>query len=143
MNREIKFRAWNNNSNKMYYDSEVKYRTDLCILLEGDLQTIYIDGSGSYEVDGADEEYEIMQYIGIKDKNGKEIYEGDILKYPGDRFCVVVFNTVFSIFQRKWFGEALKFKSNSNFDSTIFGLNTGLIAEVIGNIYENPKLLRS
>lgn len=67
-----------------------------------------------------------MQYTGLKDKNGKEIYEGDITT-DGDMICRVEYDVpVFT----------LKSISNGN-DYNPFYENL----EVIGNIYENPELL--
>jgi len=59
--REIKFRAWNKENKKMDY--------------------FHLTHGDSYGIGGdIFPEYEIMQYTGLKDKNGKEIYEGDIMK---------------------------------------------------------------
>ena len=60
----------------------------------------------------------IMQFTGLKDKNGKEIYEGDIMKNYDYHFFVVEWN-----------------KKNARWDNC-FG------REVIGNIYENPELIK-
>ena len=71
-----------------------------------------------------------MQSTGLKDKNGTEIYEGDIVKNIYDEIYVV-----------KWFdaGFHLEEKYNGGFD--YFELHFGDNKEVIGNIYENPELL--
>lgn len=66
---------------------------------------------------------EIMQFTGILDKNGKEIYEGDVIKYL--QFTIII----------KWIEDKAKFNI---FDYT--GINSNNI-EVIGNIYENPELV--
>lgn len=74
--------------------------------------------------------YDAMQSTGLKDKNGTEIYEGDIVKNIYDEIYVV-----------KWFdaGFYLEEKYNGGFDYS--ELHFGDNKEVIGNIYENPKLL--
>lgn len=74
--------------------------------------------------------YDAMQSTGLKDKNGTEIYEGDIVKNIYDEIYVV-----------KWFdaGFHLEEKYNGGFD--YFELHFGDNKEVIGNIYENPELL--
>ena len=69
MNREIKFRAWHNNAKR--------YMEDLCLYLDsGELG----DVSECFHNLESREDYILEQYTGLKDKNGKEIYEGDILQ---------------------------------------------------------------
>ena len=76
--------------------------------------------------------YKIMQYTGLKDKNGVEIYEGDIVKikcYDKNFIGKVVFNTAHLEYQ---------LIDKDNFYSEIWDK---LEPEVIGNIYDNPELL--
>ena len=74
-------------------------------------------------------EFILMQYTGLKDKNGKEIYEGDVVKCSSGCPHQVVW-------QHDFFGMPMWYLS---------GLNEGYAwtetEEVIGNIYENPELL--
>lgn len=110
MNREIKFRAWSVYDQKMFYDVQETYDS-------------YWEQSFGSLLDN--EDWFVMQYTGLKDKNGKEIYEGDILKgdEPG-------FNDVVVYKENKFILEPLG-------DDCIYWELT----EVIGNIYENPELL--
>jgi len=95
------------------------------------------DGIVVYKGDGHFEEerfhhYEIMQYTGLKDKNGKEIYEGDILKLqPEEGMIVEVVNRPelngYGVIDKEGWQGQLSNKSNH---------------EIIGNIYENPDLLQ-
>ena len=83
------------------------------------------------------------QYIGILDKNGKEIYEGDILTVidPNgelNRQCQVEYVS-------QWSGYPYESLDGfGDFDVTTIGwaIELGYVFEVIGNIYENPELLK-
>lgn len=76
----------------------------------------------------------VMQFTGLLDKNGKEIYEGDIVKTSTDKALVIGWSPRFASFVimsaawmfTHWFGEAMD----------------ALDCEVIGNIYENQNLLK-
>jgi uncharacterized phage protein (TIGR01671 family) len=96
------------------------------------LQSIYsID---EFLVIPTSEKYPLMQYTGLKDKNKNEIYEGDFIKVLGDK-C-----TVF------WQQGAFKFQNISNYNiQPLFDfatINKCVAYEVIGNVYENPELLK-
>ena len=75
----------------------------------------------------------VRQFTGLHDKNGKEIYEGDILKtFPiisSDKIAYDSFNVV------------VRFTSSSWIANGVLGKRQAEISEVIGNIHENPELL--
>lgn len=114
MTREIKFRAWDKDEKKLYAVRDVDF----------DTHTVTIAGVTSnlgFYLTYPDRCI-LMQYTGLKDKNGKEIYEGD----------VVTARNVSGIAVVKW--------EDGGFVApmSIF-INKEM--EIIGNIYENPNLL--
>lgn len=120
--KEYKFRAWDSLAEKMYSWTE---------LLNQNLKNIFTipEQCG----------YHLMQYTGLKDKNGKEIYEGDIIFIKGETKLLDIKGKV----------------EYSNTFAQFIITNTGSIVneteplgdyeeeniEVIGNIYDNPELL--
>jgi uncharacterized phage protein (TIGR01671 family) len=120
MSREIKFRAWDKATNKMHYQVN-KPRTDENRANELKIQFGCTNYSARTEKKyiGGDC---LMQFTGLLDKNGKEIFEGDILShryYSKPVICEFV-------------DGSLIFGDISKYDKSL---------EVIGNIYENPELL--
>jgi len=125
--REIKFRAWDNYDKRMLQD--VGYHP---FIIEQ-----YTDykptENGAYLISPKFDNYVLMQYTGLKDKNGKEIYEGDILGLSGfvshkvgfedGSFVMIPVDRIQSI---NW--EHYRISHYTHY-------------EVIGNIYENKELL--
>lgn len=89
------------------------------------------------------DDIELMQYTGLKDKNGIEIYEGDILKYPYVRSSSV--NYTIEIGAIEWSDEYCGFIIDEVQNIGGFcGIESKHMneLEVIGNIYENPELFK-
>jgi uncharacterized phage protein (TIGR01671 family) len=130
--REIKFRVYDKAIKKMHVVGSDTHDSFTCF--NGDVQYYNLqNGEGS----GEHGDYKLMQFTGLKDKNGKEIYEGDVVNVPmhDDWSGVVVFT-----------GDcqyALKGRSTSGNDAYLLFSQIYLAAcEVIGNIYENHELLK-
>jgi hypothetical protein len=112
MEREIKFRA--------YYQKI----TDNKWVIEGEYTLKDLTDKG---IQFDQMRIKWCQYTGLKDKNGKEIYEGDLLQREGHDYNHLV----------KWWDYSAGFNMAWVSDS----LRVGMEIEIIGNIYENPELL--
>ena len=150
MNKDIKFRAWDE-LRKIMYSSKC---INLLLHFDGKLQST--DDKGNILGTINTPEMIIMQYTGLKDKNGKEIYEGDILKVKTswynsnkdnakDRFNSCIRGETFWSVEHKIFNNFIGFRVYGIDRRFNKPLNPNMIincdAEVIGNIYENPELL--
>lgn len=131
--REIKFRAWDSNHGVM-----------CCVLV---IDGWGNDNCGKFSILGRDSQNgmyrplyvdRLMQFIGMKDKNGVEIYEGDVIRGHTGRYqvdCVV-----------RWSQGNCGFIAEPTIiERTYLCLNPGSTKryEVIGNIYENPELVNN
>ncbi|WP_431030097.1 YopX family protein [Lysinibacillus sp. LZ02] len=139
--REIKFRAWDKKTKELFPVHELTYGRNGGHLTtvkgythdEKDIWNVY---GGHFMMYANAPRYVLMQYTGLKDKNGKEIYEGDILTDNGDEGPIFV----------EYSQEHAGFVFVDKFDVQGPTLYTPKeisyeIFEIIGNIYENPELL--
>jgi len=130
--RDIKFRGWHTKHKKMFSAEEMA-RDQLTLLPTGCFINVSSTSTTFSEVYDSDK-FIPLQYTGLKDKNGKEIYEGDMLKDDTGMgrvlFCAPAFVVIdYSGLVWSLGGGIVNIKDNL--------LNT----EVIGNIYESPELL--
>ncbi len=133
--REIKFRAWDKNIEAMV-DPEN-------LLLDGSgLVTIYYQNCDEVESVWETDQLvlgniELLQYTGLKDENGVEIYEGDILKNEKDVVGRVAWNKGAGC----W-GSVIHTTVNRDLAESLKPFAWNRFVEVIGNIYENPELMK-
>jgi uncharacterized phage protein (TIGR01671 family) len=159
MKREIKFRVWNKEKKCWYepiYEAYKGNLFDLHLGLSGDINERAFDEHGHERLTHESvfpDRYELMQYTGLKDKNGKEIYEGDILKdelchFKEDMIREIAwddYNCQYAL-RRKHITEHSDFEPRK--DGYVYSImphktDFEIGMEVIGNIYENPELLKS
>ena len=111
--RPIKFRAWD--GRRMFYPSSISWK---------DSAIWCCDVLGANKYESVIEKAIIMQFTGLVNKNGKEIYEGDIV-CEGDQVGVVRYDRC------SFYVHSMTFWKPSQ------------TSEIVGNIYENPELLKS
>lgn len=130
MNDRFKFRVWNNRDwdkdfGKVYYNAEETYD--------------YLGGNpsipaSSFDVLLEDDEWIVEQCTGLKDKNGKLIYEGDLIKEPANKYPL-------EIYYDKGVWQTREYRKNGNNEQLLYVLINCYGVEVIGNIHENTDLL--
>lgn len=130
--REIKFRVWDKDNSQMYY--QIEDFKDLA-LINGQFKPV-LNNLINNSFNWYRRNYELMQYTGLKDKNGTEIYEGDIVFGEESKIICEVIYTEGAMFMLRW--NDTKWGNNEYHH---YGLGAFTL-EVIGNIYENPELLK-
>jgi uncharacterized phage protein (TIGR01671 family) len=138
MQRELKFRVWLKDG-KYFLDGD-----DIAITNDGSLLTYdwHWDGGKSWGYESKDS-YIIQQYTGLKDSKNVEIYEGDIIKYTYyemNEYHFKYFQVLWDDFFKSW---ALADESGQPLSHTGWKFYNCDMGEVIGNIFENPELLKN
>ncbi len=138
MNREIKFKCWDKIINQMFVPTMINRFAD--VRHNG----VYNEDC-SYGLKGKEFEtwlnrdsFEWLQFTGLKDKSGKEIYEGDIIMSLDSMGIKIIHKIRYNTHAARFDAIILPYMSSC-------GINQGWIdefkKEVIGNIYESPELL--
>jgi len=130
--REIKFRAWDKQTREWIYLGF----SSMVGIVDGSLRQFYRtdDGIGHKEWPT---DYALMQYTGLKDKNGVEIYEGDVvLEHTGEAKPFIHWEVTW--LESRWI---LRARNSDAHDRYLSHSPEYMQPEVIGNIYENPDLL--
>ncbi|APS42193.1 hypothetical protein FOL01_1334 [Weissella jogaejeotgali] len=115
--REIKFRVWDNETNKFWHEGR---NLALVSLVPDNLIN--------------DDSTVLEQYTGLKDKNGVQIYEGDILQHKASKFINFTVLFKYGCYYAHDTSEIMS-------DELLGSLNFDNEMTVIGNIHENPELL--
>jgi len=123
MNRPIKFRAWNKEWKMMLPVDSLSFDKDGAVSVEVTVKASDYDHEKEWGDYVIGDDVFLMQFTGLHDKNGKEIYEGDIVEFNGKNYEV-------------WYRLGCFFACNEvGYENESYG--------VIGNIYENPELLKA
>lgn len=122
--RIIKFRAWLSGTHDNITFGETKMDYSVVLSSKG----YWCSVEGGWDIHGCYPTIPIMQFTGLKDKNGKEIYEGDLLN-----------NEMGVVWSKYAFVPAYDWGRSDDFED--WGTNWNENIHVIGNIYENPELI--
>lgn len=121
--RTIKFRAWDKDKNIMRKITSINWYDEYLWVDETPLSGDRLPFAST----------PIMQFTGLTDKNGKEIYEGDIVKTKYQPLAEIIWHEEFACFCYKTIDETVEDEIQFNFKQHEI--------ELIGNIHENPELL--
>jgi uncharacterized phage protein (TIGR01671 family) len=130
--REIKFRAWHKVHKEMFSVFQLARNGLYGLEQRSDINGITTRWAAFEDID-------IMQYTGLEDKNGKEIYEGDIVRYT-KRHDPHFNKDICSVGEVYWNGFSYRIKGSNYGQSEE---KYAIQCEIIGNIYENPELLET
>lgn len=145
MNREIKFRAWDSARKTMHTSPKwVEFRVDG----EGKLKAI------NYHPNGDEQRLPIMQFTGLQDVNGVDIYGGDVLRLEQNKHYWVYVVSTIEGFGQNLFACEVENNLSADYELNRFTFQKQYVKlgskrdfinsrmKVIGNIYQNPELLK-
>ena len=132
--RELKFRAWDSNHKEFILDAQATY--DNQCREKGSIN------HESFQEVIEDKNCIVEQYTGLKDKNGKEIYEGDIVRINGWWYAAGPAGYDENLCAVKWDEEITGFAPFNDYDCDCGVYHNADDCEVIGNIHENQELVK-
>ena len=121
MSREIKFRAWDKRHNSMEYINDL----------------YWFEENGIHDFN--DDNYIFMQNTGLKDKNGKEIYDSDIVKVTWGSGKIVFYEVKYC----ESLGYHYLRDTKNKEDDDIICIYDYSQMDVVGNVFDNPELLKN
>ena len=146
MDRIIKFRVWDKDNNCFIQYADLD-EININFQKKGKIGILNLSENFRTQMDEDDSDnFVLQQFTGLQDKNGKDIYEGDILKMAGELVGMVKFTQGQSpSFAGQWQVEyatwvLVKFKAQDYTNS--YHLSVKEYREIIGNIFENPDLIK-
>ena len=149
MNRSTKFRVWDNSKNEWF---PIKGAMAFLLNNDGNENLVFITKAGPYPIpqtgqeNGGRNRFSVQQFTGLKDKNGKEIYEGDIVKTiyvndPVNDIGNIIYHVETGAYRIKTSKHLLPIVTYRFIEDKPQGL-LQVADEIIGNIFENPELLK-
>jgi uncharacterized phage protein (TIGR01671 family) len=138
MNRELKFRVWDTSSNEWVKDRDGD-EDRLWYMISFDGKLVYSDNQGCCVMS---QEYVVQQYTGLKDKNGKMIFEGDIINFGKNIDNLDFEENAVIAWGKNYCGICVRWSKNKNGYSELLTNMDSKDMFVLGNIFENPGLLK-
>lgn len=147
--REIKFRGKNLNTKEWVYGDLLQWNDgETAIGVHGQFIDDGYHFNENYDKTPYVDETTVGQYTGLKDKNGKEIYEGDLIKAPSGRIYAVIFST-WKYEEKREFLKVIDLYEHTGWCISLDGVNPCELLDfevcqgsVIGSVYDNPELLK-
>ncbi len=137
MTRKIKFRAWNKVWGMMSLVDKIEFEEGKPVSVSVTIKATDFDHTDEWSDYEVGDDIILQQYTGLKDKNGKEIYEGDIIQTDVNLKKWIVYEEDYA-----WYVKNIG--SNEKYPLGVYKKLISVASsklEVIGNIYQNKTLL--